>query len=110
MSTRLNVGLAAIVFAWLVGVYAAGLSAEAVMRGFPASLFLTLTGLTLLFAAAEVNGTLERLARRAVGWTRGRARLIPLMFFAIPCLVSAIGPGAISSVALVVPVPLNVHR
>jgi di/tricarboxylate transporter len=106
MTTRLNVGLAAIVFAWLVGVYSAGLSAEAVMRGFPASLFLTLTGLTLLFAAAEVNGTLERLARGAVGWTRGRARLIPLMFFAIPCLVSAIGPGAISSVALVVPLAM----
>ena len=106
MTTRLNVGLAAIVFAWLVGVYSAGLTAEAVMRGFPASLFLTLTGLTLLFAAAEVNGTLERLARGAVGWTRGRARLIPLMFFAIPCLVSAIGPGAISSVALVVPLAM----
>ena len=33
MTTRLNVGLAAIVFSWLVGVYAAGLSADAVMRG-----------------------------------------------------------------------------
>lgn len=106
MTTRLNVGLAAIVFAWLVGVYSAGMTADAVMRGFPASLFLTLTGLTLLFAAAEVNGTLERLARGAVGWTRGRARLIPLMFFVIPCLVSAIGPGAISSVALVVPLAM----
>ena len=106
MTTRLNVGLAAIVFAWLVGVYSAGLSADAVMRGFPASLFLTLTGLTLLFAAAEVNGTLERLARGAVGWTRGRARLIPVMFFVIPCLVSAVGPGAISSVALVVPLAM----
>jgi len=110
MTTRLNVGLAAIVFAWLVGVYSAGLSADAVMRGFPASLFLTLTGLTLLFAAAEVNGTLERLARGAVGWTRGRARLIPLMFFAIPCLVSAIGPGAISSVALVVPLAMVIGQ
>ena len=110
MTTRLNVGLAAIVFAWLVGVYSAGLSAEAVMRGFPASLFLTLTGLTLLFAASEVNGTLERLAHGAVGWARGRARLIPLMFFAIPCVVSAIGPGAISSVALVVPLAMVIGQ
>jgi di/tricarboxylate transporter len=110
MTTRLNVGLAAIVFSWLVGVYAAGLSAETVMRGFPASLFLTLAGLTLLFAAADVNGTLERLARGAVGWTRGRARLIPPMFFVIACIVSAIGPGAISSVALVVPLAMVIGQ
>jgi di/tricarboxylate transporter len=110
MATRLNVGLAAIVFAWLVGVYSAGLSADAVMRGFPSSLFLTLTGLTLLFAAAEVNGTLERLAHGAVRWTRGRARLIPLMFFVIPCLISAVGPGAISSTALVVPLAMVIGR
>lgn len=110
MTTRLNVGLAAIVFSWLVGVYAAGLSADAVMRGFPSSLFLTLAGLTLLFAAAEVNGTLERLAHGAVRWTRGRARLIPLMFFLIPCLVSAVGPGAISSVALVVPLAMVIGQ
>jgi di/tricarboxylate transporter len=110
MTTRLNVGLAAIVFSWLVGVYAAGLSAETVMRGFPASLFLTLAGLTLLFAAADVNGTLERLARGAVGWTRGRARLIPPMFFVIACVVSAIGPGAISSVALVVPLAMVIGQ
>jgi di/tricarboxylate transporter len=110
MATRLNVGLAAIVFSWLIGVYAAGLSAEAVMRGFPASLFLTLAGLTLLFAAADVNGTLERLAHGAVAWTRGRARLIPLVFFAIACVVSAIGPGAISSVALVVPLAMVIGQ
>jgi di/tricarboxylate transporter len=110
MTTRLNVGLAAIVLSWLVGVYAAGLSAETVMRGFPASLFLTLAGLTLLFAAADVNGTLERLARGAVGWTRGRARLIPPMFFVIACVVSAIGPGAISSVALVVPLAMVIGQ
>ncbi len=108
MATRLNVGLAAIVFAWLVGVYAAGLGADAVMRGFPSSLFLPLTGLTLLFAAAEVNGTLERLAHGAVRWTRGNARLIPLMFFGIACAISAVGPGAISSVALVVPLAMAI--
>jgi di/tricarboxylate transporter len=93
-----------------VGVYSAGLSADAVMRGFPSSLFLTLTGLTLLFAAAEVNGTLERLAHGAVRWTRGRARLIPPMFFVIPCLISAVGPGAISSTALVVPLAMVIGR
>jgi hypothetical protein len=60
-----------IVLAWLVGVYAGHLSVDAVIRGFPSGLFLTLTGMSLFFAAAEGNGTLETLAHRAVRLTRG---------------------------------------
>jgi hypothetical protein len=62
MTSRINVGLVAIALAWLVGVYVAGFKAEAVMAGFPAALFLMLAGVTLLFACAEANGTLEQLA------------------------------------------------
>jgi di/tricarboxylate transporter len=106
--TRINVGIIAIAFAWLVGVYIAGLGAEAVVRGFPATLFLTLTGVTLLFAAAEANGTLQRLAHRAVHLARGDARLLPGVFFLIACLVSSVGPGAISSTALVAPLAMAI--
>lgn len=108
MTTRLNVGLAAIVFAWLVGTVSAHQTPDAIMRGFPSSLFLTLVGMTLLFGAAEVNGTLERLAHRAVRLTGGRTTLLPLMFFAVACLVSAIGPGAVSSVALLAPLAMAI--
>ncbi len=104
--TRVNVGLIAIAFAWLVAVYVADLGAAAVVGGFPSSLFLTLAGVTLLFAAAEVNGTLERLAHSAARLARGDARLMPLLFFGIASLVSSVGPGAISSVALIVPLAM----
>lgn len=108
MTSRLNVGLIAIALGWLVGVYIAGLKAEAVMGGFPASLFLTLAGVTLLFACAEANGTLERLASRAVSLARGNVRLLPLIFFLIALVISTIGPGAISAVALVVPLAMSI--
>jgi di/tricarboxylate transporter len=108
MTTRLNVGLAALVFAWLIGTFVAHFSADAIIRGFPAALFLTLTGMTLLFAAAETNGTLEGLAHRAVAVTRGRGALLPPMFFAIACVISMIGPGAVSSVALVAPLTMAI--
>ena len=108
MTTRINVGIVGIVFAWIVGTYVGGLTIEAVIRGFPSGLFLTLAGMSLLFAAAEANGTLEGLAQRAVRLTRGRASLLPVMFFAIPCAIAAIGPGAISSVALVAPLAMAI--
>ena len=108
MTTRINVGIVAMVFAWIVGVYAGHLTVDAVIRGFPSGLFLTLTGMSLLFAAAEANGTLENVARRAVRLTRGRAALLPLMFFAAACVLAAIGPGAVSSVALVAPLAMAI--
>ncbi|MGE5836634.1 MAG: SLC13 family permease [Acidobacteriota bacterium] len=103
MTTRINVGLVAMALAWIVGRYVAGLGADVIVRGFPTPLFLALTGVTLLFASAEVNGTLERLAERAVRLARGSARIVPLVFFAIACLVSAVGPGSVSTVALLAP-------
>jgi Na+/H+ antiporter NhaD/arsenite permease-like protein len=108
MTTRINVGIVAMVFAWIVGVYAGHLTVDAVIRGFPSGLFLTLTGMSLLFATAEANGTLENVARRAVRLTRGRAAVLPLLFFAAACVLAAIGPGAVSSVALVAPLAMAI--
>jgi Na+/H+ antiporter NhaD/arsenite permease-like protein len=108
MATRLNVGVAAMAFAWLIGTYAAGFKADQVAAGFPSALFLTLTGVMLLFALAETNGTLERLAQRAVALARGRTRLIPILLFLIACALASVGPGAITAVALLIPTAMAV--
>ncbi|MEO6444262.1 MAG: SLC13 family permease, partial [Gemmatimonadaceae bacterium] len=108
MTSRINVGLLGIAFAWIIGVYVAALRPDVVMSGFPVSLFLTLAGVTLLFAVAETNGTLERLAHRAVRLAGGRAAALPLLFFLIAFAISTVGPGAISSVALVVPMAMAI--
>jgi di/tricarboxylate transporter len=108
MATKLNVGVAAMAFAWLIGTFAAGWKADQVAAGFPSSLFLTLTGVTLLFALAETNGTLDRLAHRALGLARGQARLLPVLLFVIAFALSSVGPGAITTVALLVPTAMLV--
>ncbi|MDP1572369.1 MAG: SLC13 family permease [Vicinamibacterales bacterium] len=105
-TSRVNVGLLAIALAWLVSLYAGRV--ELVTAGFPAQLFLTLAGVTLLFALAEVNGTLGRVAFAALRLVRGRAALVPWVFFLIACGISSVGPGSIASVALVVPMAMAV--
>ena len=110
MTSRINVGLLAVALAWLIGVYVAGLKPDAVMAGFPVTLFLTLAGVTLLFAIADTSGTLARLAHHALRLARGNARVLPLLFFAIACLISTVGPGAISSVALVIPLAMAISE
>jgi Na+/H+ antiporter NhaD/arsenite permease-like protein len=108
LTSRINVGVVAMAFAWIIGVALAGQKPDQIAAGFPSSLFLTLAGVTLLFSAADTNGTLERLANRAVRLARGSARLIPIVFFLIALLLSSIGPGAISSVALVIPLAMAI--
>ena len=107
-TSRINVGIVSIAFAWLIGVYQAGMRPDVVASGFPASLFVTLAGVTLLFGLAHVNGTLEWLAHRAVRVARGQARMLPILFFLIALVLSAIGPGAILAVALVVPLAMPI--
>ncbi len=106
MVTRINVGIIALALAWLVGVYVADLSADAVVRGFPTALFLTLAGVTLLFAAADANDTLDRAAHRALRLARGQARLLPIFFFFIAAAICSVGPGAPATVALVAPLAM----
>lgn len=106
-TSRINVGLVAIALAWAVGAYAR-LPADAVLAGFPSSLFITLAGVTLLFSLAEANGTIALVAHRLLRLARGRARLIPLLIFVIACAISTVGPGAIAAVALVAPLAMSV--
>jgi Na+/H+ antiporter NhaD/arsenite permease-like protein len=106
--SRVNIGVLSIVFAWLIGLYLADWRIEQVTAGFPSALFLTLTGVTLLFALADANGTLERLANRAVQLARGNARVIPAVLFCIAFVLSSVGPGSITTVALLIPLAMAV--
>lgn len=106
MTARVNVGLLCMTLAWTIGVYGAGMKADTVIAGFPSSLFITLAGVTFLFAIAKSNGSLDLLAYRAALLVRGNAGLLPLVFFLLAGLISTVGPGAIASVALVAPIAM----
>ena len=107
-TSRIHIGFLAISLAWVVGVYIAGLSPNEVMSGFPTRLFLTLTGVTLLFSQAQANGTLDQIARRAVQYCRGNVGIIPIMFFGLAFVLASIGPGNIAATALVAPMAMAV--
>jgi di/tricarboxylate transporter len=106
--SRLNVGVLALAFAWIVGVYFGGMSLNDVAAGFPIQLFLTLTGVTLLFTQAQLNGTLDKLAHQALRMCRGNTGLIPVSFFLLACGISSLGPGNISTVAMLAPIAMAV--
>ena len=106
--SRMNVGVLAVAFAWIVGVYFGGMSLNDVVGGFPIQLFLTLAGVTLLFTQAQVNGTLDKLAHQALRVSRGNAGMIPISFFFLACGIASLGPGNISTAAMLAPMAMAV--
>ena len=104
--TTLNVGVLAIAMAWVIGVYLGKMPVNTVIAGFPTPLFLTLTGVTLLFTLAQCNGTLDKLAHHAVRSCRGNRGVVPIMFFLLAAALASMGPGNIATAALVAPMAM----
>jgi len=105
-TSRLNVGLLAIALAWIIGVYVGDLPLREVYAGFPIDLFLTLAGVTLLFAQAHVNGTLDIVAQNAMRLCRGRVGIVPIMYFALGAVLASAGPGNIATTGLLAPMAM----
>ncbi len=106
--SRLNVGVLAVAFAWIVGVYFGSMRLEEVLAGFPIQLFLTLAGVTLLFTQAQLNGTLDKIAHRSVRLCRGNTGLIPVTFFLLGCGIASLGPGNVATAAMLAPMAMAV--
>lgn len=104
--TQLNVGVLSLAMAWIIGVYFAGMPVNEVMAGFPTQIFLTLTGVMLLFSIAQCNGTLDKLAHYAVRLCRGNRGVIPIMFFVLSAALGSMGPGSIATAALIGPMAM----
>jgi di/tricarboxylate transporter len=105
-TSRLNVGLLALALAWVIGVYVGDLPLREVTSGFPVDLFLTLAGVTLLFAQAHVNGTLDIVAHNAMRLCRGRVGLVPIMYFGLGAALASAGPGNIATTGLLAPMAM----
>jgi len=100
--TPLNIGTLSLGLS-LVIAYLGGVKVPVVVQGFPTSLLILLAGTTYLFSIAQANGTLEKLARYAVAAVRGRPALLPIVLFVVAFVLSSLGPGQITTSALLAP-------
>ena len=102
-----NMGVLAFVGAFLVGTLVAGMATKEIIAGFPGGLFLTLVGITYLFALAQNNGTIDWLVQLAVRAVRGRIAAIPWIMFAIAAVLTAVGAVSPGAVAIIAPIALG---
>ena len=103
----LNMGALAFVGAFLLGSVVLGMSTNEILANFPGGLFLTIVGVTYLFAIAQNNGTIDLLVRGAVRLVGSKVALIPWVMFAITAVITAVGALSPAAVAIIAPIALS---
>lgn len=113
---KINIGLFAVMFAFLIGCFYLGLGTSEVFGLWPSKLFVTLLFVMLWFGFAVTNGSLDSLAQHVVWAFRRAPALIPFVLFLLICLLSAGGMATYAMFAFMGPIvvtiakKLNMHR
>lgn len=103
----INMGAIAIAAAFIIGTVYVDMPAAAILAGFPGDLFVTLVGITYLFAMAQKNGTVDFLVHWGVKATGGRIGVIPWVMFGVAALLTSIGAVSPGAVAIIAPIALR---
>ncbi|WP_224390849.1 SLC13 family permease [Pseudonocardia sp. ICBG1293] len=109
IATILPVHMGALAFgaAFVVGTAFVGEDTDDIVGGFPGDLFVILVGVTLLFAIAKGNGTVDRLVQLAVRAVGGRIALIPWVMFGVTAVLTAVGAVVPAAVAIIAPIGMG---
>lgn len=97
---KVNVGIVALT-ASVIAVRVFGMNDKALIAGISASMFTTLVGITLLFAAVTQTGALDLLARKIIAMAGNRMWIIPIAVYIAGFIVAGVGPGAIPALAII---------
>ncbi|MDO5025076.1 MAG: SLC13 family permease [Trueperella sp.] len=107
---RINVGLVAIVFAYLIGCFVMGLSPSEVIDGWPTSLFFVIFSVGLFYNFAAVNGTMDRLAEWMLYQFRNFPSALYLALYLIATVLAGTGAGYFTTMAVFAPVAVKVSQ
>ncbi|MBB4905338.1 di/tricarboxylate transporter [Actinophytocola algeriensis] len=103
----MNMGAIAFLGAFLLGTLVFDVSEDDLFAGFPGDLFVVLVGVTLLFAIAKGNGTVDWLVHVGVQAVRGRIAFIPWVMFVVTSVLTTVGAVVPGAVAIMAPIGLS---
>ena len=68
----LNIGVMGLVASFGVGYFMLGMSDKEILADFPASIVLTIIGVTYFFSMAQRNGSIDIIVQTCVRWSGAR--------------------------------------
>lgn len=104
--TSFNTGFFAIVFAYLIGGFALGLSPKEIIAGWPVSTMFVIFSVSLFYNFALANGTLEKTARYLLYAFRKYPGLLPFALYLASAVIAALGAGFFTVMAFMAPITL----
>ncbi|MBF4461136.1 MULTISPECIES: SLC13 family permease [unclassified Rathayibacter] len=103
----INIGFLGFIGAFLVGAIAFGYDDKEILEAFPASIVLTIVGVTYFFGMAKQNGTIDLMVNACIKAVRGRVYLIPWVFFLVAAFLTSLGTFSPAAVALIAPAAMS---
>lgn len=88
---RVHLGVLMFVAACFVGSALAGMPLRDIVSGFPVSILVLVAGVTYFFGIAQLNGTVDRVIGALIARTGGGPTTLPVVFFGLAALASAMG-------------------
>ncbi len=99
---KLNTGIIAAAFAFIIGTLTMNLSATQIIGFWPDNIFYFIIACGLFFTFAVENGTVQTLGKKMLYLVNGRAALIPWIIWMIGFVVGAMGAG-VASITIIGP-------
>ena len=103
----LNIGVMGLVASFGVGYFLLGMSDRQILADFPASIVLTIIGVTYFFSMAQRNGTIGIIIKGCVRMVRGKTLLLPWVFFLAAAGLTSLGTFSPAAVALLAPAAIG---
>lgn len=103
---KINIGLIAIAFSYVIGSFVMGMPPKDVVATWPLKMFFVIFSVCLFYSFALVNGTLEKLAEHLMYRCRRFPALIPFAIFLSATVIAALGAGYYTVLASMAPITL----
>lgn len=88
---KVNLGIPALIFAYIIGVFIQGMKVKEVVAQWPTGVVFQLMTITMFFSFAIFNGTLPKVADNIIYRFRNNAKLIPFALLLIGAVIGALG-------------------
>lgn len=108
--TKINTGLVAMAFSYIIGAFLMGLKPKEIIGGWPVTTMFVIFSVSLFYNFALLNGTLEKTARLLLYSCRNFPALLPFALYFASAIIAALGAGFFTVMAFMAPITLLICK
>lgn len=108
--TKVNSGLYALAFSFLIGSFVLGYSVKDILGMWPVQICFVLFAVNFFYNFFVLNGTMDKLAAWIMWYFRKAPQYIPFGIFAVATVIAGLGSGLYGTVAMLAPMAYAISK